>query len=650
LSGQVLERIGREELDPNRLRGAIAVLSRGADEKIAARLWQDLIEIIPPSETEANHRYDPMRSALRRQLEDAVRGLPAALRVSSALRVPSSPPSPEQSRALIEIFGRTSEEDPLRGELPDTLAQSLHDALVALIPCVLGEGDLGGSLKAGLALAIARLGGPRDASHVRQLIDADIERCKRGIEALRRGERNDRTNGAAMRWSNWYVRALSWLGKEAAEPHLLHLLKQSGYEQDAAGALTRLVIQSRPVQEKFRARLAEPGSDSPKVTDEPRLARFAAAVREYVEQLLGALDAAEPSARPSAPIKGLARMLACLDGRESRDLVLRVMALPGEWDGWTRTEALEQLLRVHQRLPAEATFAALNPTVEHTIRQGLFDDQNRGLLKRSLFLLALVDNPERGIARIREVLAVARLHAYELRDLVLPLAHSGSEQALDLLIELASGPGDGFRAFGKEWITAVAGMALPRARAVLMASVDPRLAPVVAGLSRFQLEVAEQLAVFARADPAMLVQLREIAALNVTPAQRMTLSHVAALLADDETVLAGLDLIRDQATPPVPFPLIQAIESVVLGREPSSALPSAYSLVPRNAGALRSRLFAMVHRDATRSRASFSLLGQIEEWRVEHGRPLDEPRHPDIDSELPWPPLDAVNPPDEEQL
>ena len=31
------------------------------------------------------------------------------------------------------------------------------------------------------------------------------------------------------------------------------------------------------------------------------------------------------------------------------------------------------------------------------------------------------------------------------------------------------------------------------------------------------------------------------------------------------------------------------------------------------------------------------LLGQIEEWRLEHGRPTDEPRHPDLASGQPWP-------------
>jgi hypothetical protein len=43
--------------------------------------------------------------------------------------------------------------------------------------------------------------------------------------------------------------------------------------------------------------------------------------------------------------------------------------------------------------------------------------------------------------------------------------------------------------------------------------------------------------------------------------------------------------------------------------------------------------------DPTRRQAAVSILGQVEVWRVEHGRPTGEPRHPMIESDVPWPPL-----------
>jgi hypothetical protein len=39
-----------------------------------------------------------------------------------------------------------------------------------------------------------------------------------------------------------------------------------------------------------------------------------------------------------------------------------------------------------------------------------------------------------------------------------------------------------------------------------------------------------------------------------------------------------------------------------------------------------------------RARSAYGLLGQIEEWRLEYGRPASEPRHPAYESGMPWPP------------
>jgi len=69
-------------------------------------------------------------------------------------------------------------------------------------------------------------------------------------------------------------------------------------------------------------------------------------------------------------LKGLATMVATLDGRNSADLVMNVLALPGEWDGWTRVEALEELLFSGEELPVEATLKVINPTVEKTMIWG----------------------------------------------------------------------------------------------------------------------------------------------------------------------------------------------------------------------------------------------------------------------------------------
>ena len=46
----------------------------------------------------------------------------------------------------------------------------------------------------------------------------------------------------------------------------------------------------------------------------------------------------------------------------------------------------------------------------------------------------------------------------------------------------------------------------------------------------------------------------------------------------------------------------------------------------------------MAIEDEKRRKSAFMLLGQIEEWRLEHGRPTGEPHHPDLSSGQSWPP------------
>ncbi|MGP8245367.1 MAG: hypothetical protein ACLQVN_12720 [Bryobacteraceae bacterium] len=49
----------------------------------------------------------------------------------------------------------------------------------------------------------------------------------------------------------------------------------------------------------------------------------------------------------------------------------------------------------------------------------------------------------------------------------------------------------------------------------------------------------------------------------------------------------------------------------------------------------------MEAKDERRRKAALELLSQIESWRLEHGRPVGEPRHPAFNSGEAWPPIPA---------
>ena len=133
--------------------------------------------------------------------------------------------------------------------------------------------------------------------------------------------------------------------------------------------------------------------------------------------------------------------------------------------------------------------------------------------------------------------------------------------------------------------------------------------------------------------------------MQLPPAHRALLTKVIARLGTVDAILAGLNLIDDSitsnhtATSSVPYDLWKAIETVFLEQRPYGKTGSSYTLMPRSSNAIRTRLFEMTLRDKRRRQSAFALLGQIEVWCLEHGRPSAEPRHPALDSGELWPPI-----------
>jgi hypothetical protein len=116
----------------------------------------------------------------------------------------------------------------------------------------------------------------------------------------------------------------------------------------------------------------------------------------------------------------------------------------------------------------------------------------------------------------------------------------------------------------------------------------------------------------------------------------MLLAKVFARFQKNDDLVAGLCVLRDDDSG-VPYELLRSIENAFLERRPYGTEGHVYIIAPHGSNALRRRLFEMTQTDPTRKRVAFALLGQIEAWRLEYGRPIDEPRHPAIESNTPWP-------------
>jgi hypothetical protein len=150
--------------------------------------------------------------------------------------------------------------------------------------------------------------------------------------------------------------------------------------------------------------------------------------------------------------------------------------------------------------------------------------------------------------------------------------------------------------------------------------------------------LARLLAERAVKDKALKQRLVELASGDLPHTKRMLLAKVFSQFTGEEDLVEGLCVLRDDGAG-LPYELLRSFEAVFLERRPYGTSGSSYTLSPRACNAVRKRLFEMAISDPLRRQSAFALLGQIEVWRLEYGRPPDEPRHPAIDSGVPWPPL-----------
>jgi HEAT repeat protein len=645
----LLQRVCSENLQYGSSGRIISLLAATADASFAGLVFDKLCD----------HRRqlleDPRsadKQAIDQQLRNLFKTIPAQQAVEGLEGVLAKKPDGLEFTLIIEMFSRMgSVEDSLRGVLPEALRQRLCLYLKAAAPTVIDQEDLRGEVKARLATALAEVGNPEDMADLLALIRADIERVRRGRAALARGDRSA-GQGAMMSYSNWHVQALVWLDRTQAIRYLLDLLNESEYELDAAWALVTLARKEPGDHLMVTGRFGSPGRDcralrnapaqSSTTYDAARRIEFAAAIKGRVISLLGESQTGDHKTVPYYyRLKELTKALATLDATDSADLILEIAELPANFDGWRRIDLLEALLFGGVTLYADKVIGLLEPIFDQFRKQGVYNNDSLSLLNRILHLLPFVEPPARGIAKIRELSTEFHLHPHNHRDLLMALGQCKCAEGLAFLRDLASQTGAGFQQIAREWFESVASSPLPDAKTLLLSSIDP---DVTDGIGDFDFpdytadHLAGLLANIANADTAVAERLLHLTNQPISAKRRQILAKIVVRLDAAQPLATALNLIDDTSPQPIPYELWRALEDVFLEKRPYKGNPQSYTLVPRAAGDIKKRLFEMAENDPRRTRSARSLLGQIEGWRLEHGRPSSEPRHPSYDSGKPWPP------------
>jgi len=630
-----LQRLETEDLKNTRFEGMIVVIAARADAKLAARVFAKLRELRRKVDAEPGQRHE-FEWQVMRQLEAVFRHLPDDVAAAGVLSSVTSG-DPLDIKVAADLLSKVARPDvePLR-IADDDLKAHLRAYLKSSVDVVLSQDDFNGEGKANLASSIAQVGKSEDMADLVTLIRADIERMRRGRAARAAGDHGPLGNGGSMSYAGWHIAAVMRLDPAGAEQVLIDLLPEPEYLSDAAAAMARDFVPkpAHSFDRMFRYDLMWAAREGrvPAPGDDQRRTRFAAALNAEIRRL----REQNQDGKPAAGLKELAKALAAIDGRGSAAAVLDVIAMPGRWDQYIRLDATERLLMAGVVLPATTAFALVDSILERT--EKWMQDSDRYLLRRILALCPFVDNPAAGIAKMRDVLGKRRLWGYELRELVTALGESRSDAAIDLLYELAS-DAQRFEQCEDNIINAVAALDTPRARELLLGFVDPDIRGIALKRRPHREDVlVARLTELAQRRPEAAARLRELCERDLPELNRHVLSKVMDWLGTPEALAANLNLIDDAKPSPVPQGIWDQLRSAFVERRPYGQNPNVFTEHARASNELRVRLFRMAIEDERRRKSAFKLLGQMEEWRLEYGRPTSEPRHPNLASGQSWPP------------
>jgi len=635
-----LLRLETEDLSDRPVDGVAAVIVHIADVKVAARLFLKLEELNGHLAAESDDRHETVWRMMR-QIEAILRRFPHDLIVAGILTTiqEGQPPDIRSVTGLLSKVART-DEAPLCVVDAD-LKLRLRTYLLENVGRVMQFDDFSGAEKANLASSIAQIGDLQDMDVLLSLVHADIERVRRGRAARAAGDRGPIGNGATMSYAGWHVRAIVKLHKDGAERVLLDLLCEPEYVSPVADAMAHdfLPILDQPFGRTFRYDLmwaAREGSATIAQQD-PRRSRFAEALSAEIERLR--MPNQRSNSVPTQKI--LAKALAVIDGRVNSAQVIQVMAQTGTWDQHIALETAELLLMAGAVLPVTSAFKLIDSVLERTASS--MQESDRYLLRRSLMLCPFVDDPAAGFGKMKEVIGKRMFWEDELHAFVSAVGESRAEGGVDFLLDLYSsyktleeGVDTFVVAFGK--------LDTPRARELLLSLVDPDIAGIpLKRLSHRENIVIGALAGLAKRSSMVENRLHALCQKELPKLNRHLLSNVMGRLGSVDAFIANLDLIDDANSAPVPGGVWLQLESTFVERRADVQEFNLATLSARASNELRSRIFRMACDDPKRAKSAIKLLGQIEAWRLEYGRPTDEPRHPNLASGKVWPPNKDVS-------
>jgi hypothetical protein len=528
--------------------------------------------------------------------------------------------------------------DPRRTGYEPKLRDALEKVVGVWAEVLLAIRDVG---RRELAHVAAAIGSLASAELVLILLRMLAEELRRGrvvweaVNAARARGRPLRVDGR-MSWSAHYHRALVSIGGHEVILAMTAYLPDRGqgsFGADAAGVLFELWDRDhRPLQNDPAAyrqdfadvrarRRARQGAAKEPVSAE------SAAIFAVVEEL------ATPGSDGIAQLHALrlAKIGLALPHGDRAATIGRLLSLPQP--PRAKRDLLHALVLAGEVISADLLLEGIQELLREAQTQPWLLEPRQGRLNHWLVLLPFSDKPK-VIFEILALLPPPLREPSELRALLAALGQAPSDEVEEVLQVLAH-ENEGFLD-QHEWFAALEKRGTPSSMRLLLALVTQGALDKKHG--RDDLYFARHLTSAMRSDPTFRAEVYR--AFETLPPSRGRRLIERAMLeaADAEGVLV---FVRDRVRHGQPFDgdLYYALERVAVDRRPSSQWIGAHELVGRPVPGLRKDLFAFIAARRPEAGVAQACLNAIDELRELHGPVEDEPRHPDIESNIAWPPV-----------
>jgi hypothetical protein len=486
--------------------------------------------------------------------------------------------------------------------------------------------------------AIGRFGFHELVPELKRLLDEDLLRLNRAIEgrseASKRGDIRA-TSDASMRYGNQYREALSRIGGKEAAVVAAHYLENRIFGSDAALILKAISDKQLNLPEPdFRRQW--PWFDE---VGTARAARAAAPRPRPANALADPIFAAiDRLAKPETDNTGqmlaidLARIALAMPHSDQDALIARVMALPQPIQ---TKRGLLAAIALDGRVPdVNLVMQGVDEWLQRNSWDAWHRRQNTWEIEPWLELLPYTNQPDSVIDALTKVkafygtgwakrwarvlTAVAGLPGTEGETLLATLARTHKDIAGDF-----------------EWMKAILGR--DSAAAVLL-YVDLFIegvfgqGPVAADLWHAGRELAAYIRKFPQLEAALKQRYETIG----TGAARALLEHLFGELGDDDDLIA---LIQKYAATRQPYDgrMDAAIRATALRNEPIEDGSNSFYIYPASIARIRKYLFGLLSDTPQEATLAKSCLIATDVLRDDYGIAPDDPRHPDVSSERPWP-------------